>query len=354
MKNKIITIIFIIYITAFSILGIIIKDKDISISERRKLSTFPEFTLTNEYITKIDKYLLDHFPLRDNFRSIKANFNYNILNKLDNNNIYLKDNYIFKSNYPTNTKSISNFINKINLIQNNLTKDNNQYIMIIPDKNYYLNSKDFLHIDYNYIYNEIDKLNIKTIDIRNIMTLNDYYETDTHWRQENLDKVIYQMSKVMNFNYHKINYQENIYNNFYGVYYGESAINRNPENLIYLTNQNINNLQVKYLENKNLNTIYNLDNLNSLDSYEVFLDGASSFIEIYNDNSISNKELIIFRDSFASSITPLLTEYYQKITLIDNRYINSNTYLNLVEFTNQDILFMYSTLIINNSSTLKG
>ena len=354
MKNKIITIIFIIYITAFSILGIIIKDKDISISERRKLSTFPEFTLTNEYITKIDKYLLDHFPLRDNFRSIKANFNYNILNKLDNNNIYLKDNYIFKSNYPTNTKSISNFINKINLIQNNLTKDNNQYIMIIPDKNYYLNSKDFLHIDYNYIYNEIDKLNIKTIDIRNIMSLNDYYETDTHWRQENLDKVIYQMSKIMNFNYHKINYQENIYNNFYGVYYGESAINRNPENLIYLTNQNINNLQVKYLENKNLNTIYNLDNLNSLDSYEVFLDGASSFIEIYNDNSISNKELIIFRDSFASSITPLLTEYYQKITLIDNRYINSNTYLNLVEFTNQDILFMYSTLIINNSSTLKG
>ena len=354
MKNKIITIIFIIYITAFSILGIIIKDKDISLSERRKLSTFPEFTLTNEYITKIDKYLLDHFPLRDNFRSIKANFNYNILNKLDNNNIYLKDNYIFKSNYPTNTKSISNFINKINLIQNNLTKDNNQYIMIIPDKNYYLNSKDFLHIDYNYIYNEIDKLNIKTIDIRNIMSLNDYYETDTHWRQENLDKVIYQMSKIMNFNYHKINYQENIYNNFYGVYYGESAINRNPENLIYLTNQNINNLQVKYLENKNLNTIYNLDNLNSLDSYEVYLDGASSFKEIYNNNSISNKELIIFRDSFASSITPLLTEYYQKITLIDNRYINSNTYLNLVEFTNQDILFMYSILIINNSSTLKG
>ena len=354
MKNKIITIIFIIYITTFSILGIIIQDKEISISERRKLSTFPEFNLSNEYITKVDKYLLDHFPSRDNFRSIKANFNYNILNKLDNNNIYLKDNYIFKSNYPTNIKSISNFINKINKIQNNLTKDNNQYVMIIPDKNYYLNSKDFLHIDYNYIYNEIDKLNINTIDIRNIMNLSDYYETDTHWKQENLNKVVYEMSKIMNFNYHKINYQENIYNNFYGVYYGESAINRKPEKLIYLTNQNILNLKVKYLENNNLNTIYNINNINSLDSYEVYLDGASSFIEIYNNNSISDKELIIFRDSFASSITPLLTEYYQKITLIDNRYINSNTYLNLIEFTNQDILFMYSTLIINNSSTLKG
>ena len=97
-----------------------------------------------------------------------------------------------------------------------------------------------------------------------------------------------------------------------------------------------------------------MDKLSSLDSYEVYLDGASSFIEIYNDNSISNKELVIFRDSFASSITPLLTNYYQKITLIDNRYIDSKNYLNLIEFNDQDILFMYSTLIVNNSSTLKG
>ena len=86
----------------------------------------------------------------------------------------------------------------------------------------------------------------------------------------------------------------------------------------------------------------------------MYLDGASSFIEIYNDNSNSDKELIMFRDSFASSLTPLLTKYYKKVTLIDTRYINSSNYLNLVEFNNQDILFIYSTLIVNNSGTLKG
>ena len=354
MKNKIITILFIIYILTFSILGIIIKDNEISSTERRKLSTFPEYTLSNEYVTKLDKYLLDHFPIRDNFRSIKANFNYKILKKLDNNNIYLKDNYIFKSEYPTNKESISNFINKINKIKSILTKDNKTYMLIIPDKNYYLDSKDFLNIDYNYIYNEINNLNIDTIDIRNVMSLSDYYETDTHWRQEKLHKVIKEMSNVMNFDYLEETYQENYYNNFYGVYYGESAINRLPETITYLTNNNLNDIYVNYLENKNLHSIYNLEKLTSLDSYEVYLDGASSFIEIYNKNSKSNKELIIFRDSFASSITPLLTNYYKKITLIDNRYINSNNYLNLIEFNNQDVLFMYSTLIANNSSSLKG
>ena len=354
MKNKITVLLFIIYITTFSILGIILKDKEISTTERRKLSSFPEYTLSSEYVNKLDKYLLDHFPFRNQFRSIKAKFNYNILHKLDNNNIYLKDNYIFKSEYPTNKDSISNFINKINKFKTSLTENNNTYIMIIPDKNYYLDSRDFLQIDYNYLYNEISKLNITGIDIRNIMTLEDYYQTDTHWRQEKLDKVVYEMSKIMNFNYQKITYKENIYNNFYGVYYGESAINRKPEKITYLTNDNLNNLKVNYLENKKLNSIYNLDKLTSLDSYEVYLDGASSFIEIINENSISDKELVIFRDSFGSSITPLLTNYYKKITLIDNRYINSQNYLELIEFTNQDVLFMYSTLIVNNSGSLKG
>ena len=354
MKNKIITVIFIIYIFTFSILGIIIKDKEISTSERRKLSSFPEFTLNNEYVTKVDKYLLDHFPLREKFRSIKANFNYNILQKLDNNSIYLKDNYIFKSEYPTDKKSISNFISKINLIKENLTENNNTYMMIIPDKNYYLDSKDFLHIDYDYIYNELNNLNIEKIDVRNILELNDYYETDTHWRQERLNKVVIEMSKSMNFTYQNITYEENVYNNFYGVYYGESAINRKPETITYLTNDNLLNLKVDYQENKKIHSMYNLDKLTSLDSYEVYLDGASSFIEIYNENSNSNKELVIFRDSFASSITPLLANYYRKITLIDNRYINSTNYQKLIDFTNQDILFMYSTLIVNNSGTLKG
>jgi len=354
MKNKIITIFFIIYIFSFSIIGLVLKDKEISITERRYLKKFPSFELTSDYITNIDKYFLDHFPFRNNFRSIKANFNYNFLLKLDNNNIYLKDNYIFKAEYPTNYKSIDKFINTLSKLKENLNKNNNVYMLAIPDKNYYLEENLFLNIDYNYIYNQLDKLNMTNIDIRNIMNLNDYYETDTHWKQEKLDKVVKEISIFMNFNYEKANYENKVYDNFYGVYYGESALNRKPEKLTYLINDDILSAEVKYLENNKLTSVYNLENLDSFDAYEVFLDGASSFIEITNKNSKTNKELVIFRDSFGSSLTPLLIKYYSKITLIDNRYISSKDYKNLIEFTDQDVLFLYSTLIINNSSTLKG
>lgn len=351
MKDKIIVFMFISLISIFSISHIVIKDKEISETERRKLKSFPEFKLSSEYITEIDKYLLDHFPLRDTFRSIKAKFNYNVLNKLDNNGIYLKDNYIFKSNYPTNIKSIDNFISKINKLKENLTSENNVYFSLIPDKNYYLDEKDFLHIDYDYIYESVSDI-ATFIDLRNVLTIEDYYETDTHWRQEKIDKVVKKLNDTMKFNYKEYDYKLNKIDDFYGVYYGESAINRKGETLYYLTNEIIDSAKVIYLENKDLNKVYSNDI--NLDAYNIYLDGASSFIEIYNENSENNKELVIFRDSFGSSITPLLIPYYKKITLIDNRYITSDNYLKIIQFNNQDILFLYSTLLVNDSSSLKG
>lgn len=137
----------------------------------------------------------------------------------------------------------------------------------------------FLHLDYEYIYNKMNQLNIKQIDIRDKLFLEDYYETDTHCKQENLEKVVLEMSKLMNFEYKENHYSKNYYKRFYGVYYGELAMKRVPEKLIYLSNDTINNASVRYLENSKLNKIYNLEKLYGFDAYEVYLDGASSFIE---------------------------------------------------------------------------
>ena len=353
MKDKIFVFIFVIYISFFSITSIILKDKEISDVERRKLAKFPNIEANSEFVSKLDKYFLDHFAFRNEFRSVKSLYNYNVLNKLDNNGIYLENDYIFKSNYPTNKKSIDKFINNIESTKK-LMNNNNMYIMIIPDKNYYIENKDFLKIDYDYIYKEIDKLNITEIDVKDILTLNDYYLTDTHWRQENLEKIVVRMSEYMNFNYSKSEYNENKYNDFYGVYFGQAALNKKGEQLTYLTNDVIENARVNYLENKNLNKVYNEEKLNSLDSYEVYLDGASAYIEIINENAEKNRELIVFRDSFSSSLIPLLINYYSNIKVVDNRYIGSKDYLNLIEFNNQDVLFIYSTLLVNDSGSLKG
>lgn len=64
---------------------------------------------------------------------------------------------------------------------------------------------------------------------------------------------------------------------------------------------------------------------------------------------ILGKELLLFRDSFGSSIAPLLLENYSKITLIDLRYISQEVLENYIEFNEQDVLFLYSTLVLNQN-----
>ena len=354
MKNKVLVISFLSIIYGFFLLNIFVSDLDVSKSERRKLQEFPEVSMNNilnkDFMNEFDDYSVDQFVFRDLFRNIKASYSFNVLGMLDNNGYFEKDGVLYNNLYPLNKKSIDSFIKKIKILNDNFDLSNNVYISIIPDKNYYLDDSKYLRIDYDYLYNRIKTIPYKFIDLRNVLSIKDYYRTDTHWRQERLEDVVFTINKSMG-NDTTFNYKENKYSPFYGVYYGQAAINIEPDELIYLTNDVLDNVIVEDLEGNN--KLYDIDALDGMDSYDVFVGGATPFVKITNPNSNTDKELILFRDSFGSSIAPLLVENYKSITLIDMRYMNMNLLKEKVNFKNKDILILYSTLIINDSSTLK-
>ena len=49
----------------------------------------------------------------------------------------------------------------------------------------------------------------------------------------------------------------------------------------------------------------------------------------------------------------MLAEGYAKITLADIRYLPSSQMGKLLDFTDTDVLFLYSVPVLNNSDTLK-
>ena len=85
----------------------------------------------------------------------------------------------------------------------------------------------------------------------------------------------------------------------------------------------------------------------------MYLSGAQALLRIENPHAETDRELVIFRDSFGSSLAPLLTRGYKTVTLVDIRYISSQLLGQFLTFRNQDVLFAYSALILNNSATLK-
>src|SRR5574344_301180 len=357
MKDKFITYSFTIVLFSFFLINIFVPDNELSYEERRKLKTFPSITvnnlLTGSFMDDFEKYSLDQFVGKSNFRFLKSYFNSYVLGKKDNNGVFIKDGYIYKMDYNINKTSISNWLRIVNNINDNYLKNNQVYYSIIPDKNYFLDDS-YPNIDYKELLNLVNNnLDINYINIIDELTINDYYKTDTHWKQNRIYNVVNKLSESMKFETFNT-YKENNYYPFYGVYYGNLAQDVKLDTITYLTNEVIDNASVYDYEYEDNNKVYNASKLGKMESYDVFLDGASAYIEITNNNITDSKELVIFRDSFGSSIAPLLINSYKKITLIDLRYINMDAVNHLMKFNNQDVLFLYSTLIINNSNTLKG
>jgi len=358
MKNKILTITFCLFITSIFLINLFTPDQELSYSERRYLKKLPDLNISNLLDGTISEnfelYSLDHFLYREQLRTLKSLIEFNILNKQDNNKLYYYNNHIFKMEYPLQPNKVISFANKMNYLYDTYLTNMNVYYSIIPDKNYY-SQDNYLKLDYQELFSIVNRhlnSNIKYIDITNNLELTDYYHTDIHWKQQKLTKVVQTLSTNMDFQV-TTNYQENKYYPFYGTYYGQLALNVNPDELVYLTNNVIDNATVKDIDS-DTKTVYELDSLGKMDSYDIYLSGATPIIEITNNTNQSEKELIIFRDSFASSLAPLLLEGYHKITLIDTRYISVNLIKDYLTFTNQDILMLYNTTIINNSDMLKN
>lgn len=357
-KNIVITILFLFIIITSFFINIFKSDTKISIAERRKLEQFPEFSIkklfNGTFLEKFDKYTMDQFFLRENFRKIKVNTELNILNKKDYNNLYEYNGYIIEQTYPLNEKSILNISGKINQIKTKyLTENNKVYYTIIPDKNYFVNNGN-LKIEYSQIEDIMnEKLEYaQYINIFDSLELEDYYKTDSHWKQENLIKVAKKIGSEMNIELNQ-QYQEKTIAEFNGVYSGQYAVNTEKDKIKTLTNSMLENCVVYNYEKNEQTSIYNMDKINSSDKYDIYLSGAVPLMTIENYQNDTGKELIVFRDSYASSLIPLLVEAYSKITLVDTRYISPQMLNKYINFENQDILFLYSVVLINNSTSLK-
>ena len=336
--------------------------KDISQAERRPLAQMPEFSLSalesGKFREKFEDYSLDQFPLRDGFRTLKSLFHTQVLGMKDNNGIYLTKGIAVKQEYPLNETSLEAAIRKFDTIHENLLGESRCFFAVVPDKGYYLaQSSGHLAMDYDALYAKLETGLpwAVQIDLRQALTAGDYYRTDTHWRQECLLPAATAICDALGVTAPKGEDYSRIQSErpFYGVYYGQAALPMEPDTLTWLESETLRQCAV-YDETGKTGAVYDTAKLTeSRDPYDVFLSGARALLTIENPNAKTDRELIVFRDSFGSSMVPLLLEDYAKVTLVDIRYVSSAKLDSFLDFHGQDVLFLYSTLVLNNSASLK-
>ncbi|MBQ7986184.1 MAG: hypothetical protein IJ304_02835 [Clostridia bacterium] len=359
-KSKVLTLIIGISIFLITLLCWTFPKQEYSESERRPLAEKPELSigtiLSGEFMEGFEKYVVDHFPKRDNFRRVKALFSEYVFNKKDNNSLYFADGHISKIEYPENIEMLDHAQERFDFLYDSYLKDKNVnvYLSIIPDKNYFLAEKNgYLSIDYDEFIesfkNRVDYMNY--IDLVPLLSIDDFYRTDSHWKQENIVDIAEFVAESMG-TQAKSQYTVNTLEKpFSGVYLGQSALPVEPDTIKYLTNDILDSCKVNYYDTGMAvsGDIYNMEKAMGKDPYEMFLSGTTPLVTIENEKASSEKELVVFRDSYASSLVPLLVPGYSKITVVDIRYMQSNFVGNFIDFDNQDVYFMYSTTLLNNS-----
>lgn len=350
------------FMLIFMVVGIISPDKEISESERRKKIQAPKLTvervLDGSYMREFEQYRLDQFPIHDHFRTLKAIVSYGLMEKKDNNDLYVEKGYVSKLDATLHEESIKHATDRFSYIYDSYLKDTDAkiYLSIIPDKNYFL-AKEYGYpsMDYDALIQGVKKgMPYATyVDIMTELELGDYYRTDSHWRQECIEDVAKMVGKAMGVTLKEKYQQVELENPFYGVYYGQSALPLKADTLCYVENKCLDECRVFDCETNEEKTVYDLERAEGMDPYEIFLSGPKSLLFIENTQTSSKKELVIFRDSFGSSIAPYLVEGYSKITLVDIRYISPTLLQQFIDFDHQDVLFLYSTAVLNNSNTIK-
>ena len=332
---------------------------EVSDAERRPLEQFPavsgESLLSGQFMKDFADYAVDQFPLRDGFRSLNAYLTYYLLGQKDNNGIYLSDGYAAKMDYPLDEGSVSNALPRFMELHELYLEGSEVHFALVPDKSYYLAEEaGVLSIDYDALYAHVAESLpwAELIDLREYLTIDDYYRTDTHWRQEQIVPAAQAIAQKLGVTVPEFQ-QMAIDRPFYGVYYGQAALPMEPDTMYYLTNGVLENCTVTIHDSGTTAAVLDTTKLGSRDLYDVFLSGGAAVLEISNPAGQAGRELIGFRDSFGSSMVPLLVNDYETVWVLDTRYVNPAMLGNFVDFHGQDVLFLYSTLILNSSSALR-
>ncbi len=364
LRSKLTAGVFAVLIFGLAIAHMVLPDAGISVSERRKLKQAPALSagalVSGDYSGALEDYLLDQFPARDGFRTIKAMLRFYVFLQSDNNGIFIADGSVFKQEYPLKQDQVEYAGNKVAELTELYLGGMNVYYSVIPDKSHFVAEESGqLSMDYGELLDVFSARlpeGITYIDIMGLLTAEDYYRTDSHWQQQCILPVAEKLADAMGVHEYFLDesaYTQHTLSPFYGVYCGQSALPVRPDTLVYLTSRYTDFATVTGIELDGEKPVYTVDRFGGLDGYDVFLSGAQSVITIDVPNAGTDRELIIFRDSFASSLAPLLIGAYSRITLIDLRYISSSLVGDYVDFTDQDVLFMYSTSLINSGMLLK-
>ncbi|MDR1060186.1 MAG: hypothetical protein LBL83_03005 [Clostridiales bacterium] len=368
-------------IGGFFALNRIVRPPEISASERRPLATMPELSasgaLSADFMGEFEDFAADSFAFRDALRSVRALAAFGLFMQTDKGGLYYGESGAGKIE-KLDEASVAQAAQKIAATADGIAalgRDISMYYSFVPDKSIYA-GRYLPGFDAGEARRALGAAldgRLEYIDLAGALGAGDFYRTDLHWDQPKLmGGCLAALDAAMGLFGSGAPaaaggdgaarapfpaYAPRVAGDFLGVYAGQLALPIAPDAMAYMTGGALDEATVSYLDPQTGamrdGPMYQLDAFGGRDPYDLFLGGAQPLIAIDNPGAPAQRELYLFRDSFSSSLAPLLVSAYSRIVLIDLRYIDSRALPQFVDYAEgSDVLFLYSSQILNNASVL--
>lgn len=344
--------VFLAVLFGFSLLHLALPDREVSRSERRRLAQLPP--LSSGFSDKLEEYMLDQFPLREQLRTVNSLVRLYGLGQADIHGIYLQGGGAFRMDGPLQEKQVRHAAAVFSAVQEKYFPSLPSHYVIVPDKNAKAETSR-PRLDTETMRGIVREAlpGMTEIDIWDLLSADDYYKTDPHWRQERLLPVAAAICEALGADAPGT-FTEKTLSPFYGAYYGQAALPMAPDTLTYLESADTKAAELTGPELDGAQPVYRPELLDGTDGYDVFLSGAQAVLTVTSPNVHNGRHLVLFRDSFGSSLAPLLLGSFERITLVDLRYISAARLADYADLSDAtDVLYLCSTAVWNNGGTLR-
>lgn len=344
--------VFLAVLFGFSLLHLALPDREVSRSERRRLAQLPP--LSSGFSDKLEEYMLDQFPLREQLRTVNSLVRLYGLGQADIHGIYLQGGGAFRMDGPLQEKQVRHAAAVFSAVQEKYFPSLPAHYVIVPDKNAKAETGR-PRLDTETMRGIVREAlpGMTEIDIWDLLSADDYYKTDPHWRQERLLPVAAAICEALGADAPGT-FTEKALSPFYGAYYGQAALPMAPDTLTYLESADTKAAEVTGPDLDGAQPVYRPELLDGTDGYDVFLSGAQAVLTVTSPNVHNGRHLVLFRDSFGSSLAPLLLGSFERITLVDLRYISAARLADYADLSDAtDVLYLCSTAVWNNGGTLR-
>ena len=348
--------VFVLFIAVFGIILAVKPDVGYIKSEKRTAAKMPPVSQIGQsgYSEKLEKYIADRFPAREFFRRVRVASASCIFMQSEVNGYRRTGKSVFPTVYPLNKQRVGGSARLFADISEKYFPKSNIYHCVIPDKSFYLaDSMVTDPAELQRIFSEAFGDTAVPIDITDALSGDDFYYTDIHWRQDALSNVLTVLSEKMHFELFgddELTLADG--GEFYGSLAGQAAFPFvGKDRLLYYESPVFGACKVE--KDGRAGSIYDADAAEkSGDGYDIFLGGESALTVITNADAKSDRTLVVFRDSFARSLAPLMLKSYSKIVLVDLRWMQSDMlgeYADVIPSDeNTDVLFLLGTQVLNS------